>query len=351
MPITNADIAFYKALANNDTATNGGVISADEITSNLINNLFPNIQNAERIAGKTRYRKMFIRNLNVEELELRNTLIYIYAGSTAGDYFRLRAGTDADDQSDAIVYTGWKGAGLLETSVSAGAFSIKVTFDVADGVTNGDTLHLDDGSFTEDVVVNGVPSWVNSVATIALLTALQNNYTHTVTKVSACADLGELIASSDSWTETSVAGTYDQGTYPLEVFNIGTVSDSWELTFLTATTFSVAGNVTGSIGSGDTSSDFKPINGGSYYFNLDKDGWGGVWSVGETIEFDTVHAGASVWLKEVVPAGIPSYGNNIVEIGWKGESTIMTTTTTSTSTSTTTSTTSTSSTSTTQPPP
>jgi len=87
MTIIASDVKFYKAATNNDLAGNGGRISATEIVDDTLNNLFPNVSSAERVAGLTRYRKMFLRNENVEDLILYHTDLWVGTQSVGEDYF------------------------------------------------------------------------------------------------------------------------------------------------------------------------------------------------------------------------------------------------------------------------
>ena len=156
--------------------------------------------------------------------------------------------------------------------------------------------------------------------TFSISGELGYNFSATTTIVSAIVDLGTVQKSTSGWVETSSSGTYDETTYPVVTYNVGTVTDSWTLTFTDATNFAVVGTNTGSAGAGDINTDFQPANGASYYFNVNADGWGGSWALGDTVTFNTVHAGKAIWVKEVVPAGIASYSNNIVDLEWRGES-------------------------------
>jgi len=332
MTIIASDVKFYKAAANNDLAGNGGRISSTEIVDNALNNLFPNVTKDERVAGLTRYRKMFIRNENIEELILYHTDLWIGTLSTGDDYFRMYAGDDTDIQSASELYTDWAGSGLLDALGSVGDPTIDVDYDVADGVYDGSKIYITDGVNSEENEVNGAPVWLGTVATLTLVTVLGNDYA-SGTKVGTMVDVGNATPSDDSWVETSPLGTYDEDTYPLELFNVGSVTDSWTLTFSDSSNFTVEGAQTGSLGAGDINTNFKPSNGSSYYFELDKDGWGGSWANGNTITFNTVHAGKSVWLKQIVPAGISSISNNKVIVSWEGESANVLTTTTSSTTS------------------
>ena len=171
-----------------------------------------------------------------------------------------------------------------------------------------------------DTYVVGTPSWIGNAATFSISGELGYNFSATTTIVSAIVYLGTVEKSTSGWVETSSSGTYDETTYPVVPYNVGTVTDSWTLTFTDATNFAVVGTNTGSVGAGDINTDFSPSNGSSYYLKIDKDGWGGAWALGDVVTFNTVHAGKAIWVKEVVPAGIASYSNNIVDLEWRGES-------------------------------
>jgi len=341
MTIASSDVVFYQSENVNDVAgSNGGGIGSTEVVDYILNNLFQNVTHDERVAGVTRYRKMFVRNENVEDLVLYHCHLWISILSTGGDYFRIKPGTDTDVQSAAEGYSNWAGSGTLAANITAGDGSLQVTYDAANGVYDGATIRVDDGVHVESMVVSGAPAFVGNTATINVTGTFTNNFSSgSGTIVSTKINLGNIVADSGSWVETSATGTYDEAGYPLTVYNKGTVTDSWTLTFSDATNFSVSGASTGSVGSGDINTDFQPTNGSSYYFLLDKDGWGGNWQAGDTITFTTTHAGYGVWVKEVVPAATGSLAGNLVALEWEAESaSTVTTTTTTTFTFTTTTT-------------
>jgi len=322
MSISANDIKFYKSANNNDTDGNGGAISSTLVVSSTLNNLFPNVTSAERVAGKTRYRKEFMRNESVDDFTLELTELWIGSRSTGGDHFQIKGGSDVDVQSAADDYTNWYGAGVLSTTVGSGESSLEVTFDTTSGVFSGESLflHVDDGINEARVQVVGTPSWIGNTATINISGELNYNFALTDTIVSTILDIGNIETSSNTWTENTVSGSYDEATYPVALYNVGTIKESWTLTFDDGVSFEVTGAVTGSVGSGSVSSNFVPANDSSYYFAINKDGWGGTWASGETITFNTVHAGQGVWVKEIVPAGISSQSNNTVRLDWAGES-------------------------------
>ena len=317
MSISASDVKFFKAATNNNTDSNGGVISSTRITTNVLNNLFPNVSNTDRTAGVTRYRKLFMKNDFSGELALRNPKIWIGSKSTSEDYFRLKAGTDTDIQSTADDYTNWAGTGLLASGVGSGESTLLVDFDAANGVYDGSAIHVDDGSNEEDLDVLTV-SWASLQATVTISGELDNSYVATTTVVSTMLEPDDLEAESGSWTESG-SGTYDESAYPLTMYAKGTVTDTWTLTFTDASNFGVVGTSTGSVGSGDISADFQPPNGESYYFKLDYEGWGGTWAAGEYVTFATTQAAQGVWVKEVVPAASAS-ASNTVRLDWAGES-------------------------------
>jgi len=66
MAILAANLKFYQSTVWSDAAGNGTTISATEITSAVSENIFPNITDAERITGVTKYKKIFLKNENAD---------------------------------------------------------------------------------------------------------------------------------------------------------------------------------------------------------------------------------------------------------------------------------------------
>ena len=320
------DLVLMKSTVRSDADANGGRMSYTQVSSGVLNNMFPNVTQSERTAGVTRYRKFFFRNKNASNETAVNSRIWISSRSSGGDYFRLKAGTDTDVQSAADDYTSWLGTGYISTALAADSTSLEATFDAATGVYAGSVIRLSDSSGGEEflTIATGGVSWNGNVATITCTSGARSTYPASQNSlVCGVVDLGDLVAATSGWTETSAAGTYDESTYPVSVNNKGTVSDTWTLTFTGATTFTVSGANTGSVGSGSTASAFQPINAsegsGNYYFEILAAGWGGTWAVGETVTFTTTHACAGVWVKEVVPAGCAAQTSNLMTLKLYGE--------------------------------
>ena len=312
------ELVLMKSVTISNTDANGGRMSFTQVSSNVLGGMFPNVTQSERTSGTTRYRKFFFKNKNASLETAVNSRIWISLKSNGGDYFRLKAGTDSDVQSAADDYTDWMGTGHLTSALATDSTTIEALFDAATGVYNGSRIRISDSSGGEEFLTvksSGGVSWNGNTATIVTTSGARSTYPASEnTLVSGVVDLGDLVASTSSWAETSVSGTYDESTYPVVVNNVGTVSDDWTLTFTGATTFTVSGANTGSVGSGSTAADFQPVNAnvgtGDYYFEIDASGWGSVWAIGDTVTFTTTHAAASVWIKEVVPAATSAQTSN-----------------------------------------
>ena len=316
MAVQTNDIKIYKSTIVSDTSSNGGVIGSTLVTSTK-HSLFPPVTSAELISGLTRYRKIFFRNENTEDFPANDFKSLISTLSTSGDYYRIKAGTNTDTQGTASGYASWAGAGTLATNANASDSSIVVDYDTSNGVYAGSVIQISDGVNSEVHTVLSVV-WDVNEATITLDgTTLANSYlVATPTVISTIIDLGSLQTSTGSWSETSASGTYNEITYPITTYNKGTVTDTWTVTFSSATVFSVSGASVGSVGTGNIAIDFKPINGLSWYFLLESAGFGGTWASGDTITFTTTHASKSLWLKEVIPAGTSAYTGNTMKLGY-----------------------------------
>jgi len=165
----------------------------------------------------------------------------------------------------------------------------------------------------------------NSVQVLSDSTAdtelgLDNNVNSgtTGTVAAGVVDLGTIEPSFDTWSEVG-SGTYDESGYPPTVYEIGTITDAWELEFTSAVAFTLTGTLTGLIGAGDTSTDFQVANLSSYYFTILAAGWGGVWTLGDKITFNTVNSAKGAWIKETIPAATVAYASSTTKVAIDGE--------------------------------
>ena len=335
MSITAEELKYYQAAAVNDTTSNGGVMSANAIADGVKNNIFPDVSQAERTAGVTRYRKLFYKVASIDDLALINPRVFIEKHTQGEDRVLIFPGTQTDTQND-IGAPDLYGAGQLKTDVTVGASScVVITEDGTDTIfRNGDLIRISDMNGVDDVSGNeewirlddtsGV-SWNGDEATLSFEAGvtLANPYVAANTRVTSVIEPSDIGTSLIAWTETSASGTYDESTYPVILNNIGTVEQNWTLTFTDAINYTVVGDTLGSVGSGSIGGgDFYPDNAdfSEPYFTLEDLGWAGTWANGDTITFSTHPAAFPAWLKLMVPPGAASLSANSVHFAISGES-------------------------------
>jgi len=206
----------------------------------------------------------------------------------------------------------------------------------ADGACTGycsaGTLNMANGVWTTDITWTTAPdngtdititycenawAWSGNVATVSLAGTVANAYTTAATFGSGCVYEDDVACTTEDWALTSSAGTYDDTTYPVVMFNDGTVEETWTGTFSSGSGFSVSGAYYGSLGVGNTGSDFAPVNPvtGQPYFKLVAAGWGGTLVSGDTFTFKTHPSAIPLLLEEFVPAGCAAEPNNLLPIG------------------------------------
>jgi len=114
---------------------------------------------------------------------------------------------------------------------------------------------------------------------------------------------------TNTWADTvigaSATGTFNDVQYPPVVTNSGAVTERWAIQFTNTTAFNVIGEHVGVIANGNTSTDCAPNNPatGTPYFTLPALGWGGGWSAGNILRFNTVGAQFPVWIVRTVQQG------------------------------------------------
>jgi len=324
MTIISAEMKYYKAANNFDGGGNGGYMSANQLVTAIKNNLWPDLTQAERDAGLTRYRKVFCKVENDADETLANAEVHLINITPAQDRITMFAGTQSDIQSG-IGSPREYGAGSLNADITAGQSQLVVNIEVAeDLIQDGDKIYITDGS-NEEYHDNVDCTRVGSQITIDLDsgdTFVHSYAAATPTYCAAVYEYGDLEGTSDNWVETTTSGTYDETTYPIEVDWIGGIEESWTITFSDASNFSCSGSRVGSVGSGTIGSDFQPTNTDftKPYFTLRSAGWGGTWANGETVTFDTHPCSIPIWMKLVCPAGTSSYSANNIKLKFNGES-------------------------------
>jgi hypothetical protein len=111
---------------------------------------------------------------------------------------------------------------------------------------------------------------------------------------------------SDSVIGSTVAAQYNSTQYPIFVDNNSAIQERWVLIFTTSTLFNVVGEHVGQIVTGaNTNTNTAPINPNTAqpYFTIPAGGWGGGWSAGNVMRFNTYAANAPVWLIQSIGQG------------------------------------------------
>jgi len=332
MTILDSELKCYKSATVNDTAANGGRMSNVQVISGVVQNVWPHVLKAERDAGSTKYRKLFYKVANDADETLFSAQLYFDAPTAAGDYVVMFAGTQRNTQADITGSERKYGAANLQTNAVAGSNTLVVTVEDASLTAmfvNGDTIRVTDkltptsATGNEELhIINGVPVVAGLQVTITTTAVLANNYTTAAGgRVMSIYNYGDVKCVADNWVETG-AGTYDETTYPVICDNIGTIEQTWTLTFSDATNYTISGDTVGSLGAGSISTDFSPPNPdfSKPYFTLEHEGFGGTWAAGNTIVFQTHPAAVPIWEKRVVPTGAGSLANNKVTAVISGES-------------------------------
>ncbi len=112
------------------------------------------------------------------------------------------------------------------------------------------------------------------------------------------------------WSDTpignTVAAQYNNTQYPIVVNNASCIAESWICQFTSSTAFNVIGKNIGQIVTGaSTSTVTAPINPntGEPYFTIPAAGWGGGWSSGNVLRFNTFAANVPVWVIQAIAQG------------------------------------------------
>ena len=329
----STDIKHFKSLVVTDTSANGGRVSLNEYVTAGDGSItiLPDITPAERTAGIVRMRKVFVRNMNASGEVLYNPKIFLKNPSPSGDIISMKKATATDTQGTNAATRHYGACVVTAGVVTAGATTFNITLERSDHIpfTNGDTICLmqinpDTLAFVEHEFHSNITvtsSGTSGTITLETGDQVMKNYSGTVTVSSVIVNARALKPEYKSPNVNSAAGTYTFSETNLYGDNIGTDDDIITLTFTSATAFTAISSLVGSLGSGNISADFAPIN--SNYsrprFTLKKNGFGGVFTTGDTISFETVSASFAVFFVDTVPAGISSYKGNNVGIATYGD--------------------------------
>lgn len=331
MSIVASELVWRKAAESSDAGTNGGRMTPTVITSGVKNNLFPDVPQAERTAGSTKYRKAFIHVANDDDLTLIAGKVFVLQPTPGDDFVTIFPGTTTDTQSGIGTPAQLYGAGKLNADALAAATSVAVlveSWPLAPIFAAGMTIRIsnkadvNDISGTEEyatIAAAGV-SAAGNVITLTLTAGLTYAYSGTNSYVSSVINTGDVTATA-TIPVVSGGGSYDSGTYPIDPDNIGSIAQNWTLTFSSASQFTATGDTLGSLGTFNVTSDAAPNN-PAYskpYFTVNRLGWSSP-QAGTTMTFSTSPAAVPIWYKRVVPAGAASLSGDKVIVAVDGES-------------------------------
>ncbi len=213
------------------------------------------------------------------------------------------------DANDVLIPTA-----LYSTNLDAGTVTMADSLDLTHYVQPlGSEHRILDRSLLADVQVTG---------DLSLLKRLSHAFTANDTFVSSALIVGDLQARVllffDQYTWTNVwsderigdiaTGTFNDVVYPLVLTNLGAIQERWAIVFSGATVFNCYGEYSGLVGSGDVNTTFTPLNPNTNtpYFTLNPLGWGGGWSAGNVLRFNTAGANYPIWIARTTKQGAES---------------------------------------------
>lgn len=161
---------------------------------------------------------------------------------------------------------------------------------------------------------------VNYATGVVRLTAGLTNAYPVGSTITALADMGSLQATvglapfmQQAWTRTwadvaSGPAIVARYTGAVGMNNAGGTTDRWAVVFTSATAFNLISERLGQIASGNTASNFLPLNPltSQPYFTLFATGWGGGWLPGNVVRFNTVGAHAGAWVSRCTSPSVAS---------------------------------------------
>lgn len=331
MSIIPSELRWFKSQTVSDAAANGGRMSTVESPSGVKNNIFPDVSLSERTAGITRFRKLFLKVSNDDDLTLFNSRVFVQLNTPGDDNVTFFPGNQRGIQGSITGSERLYGAGRLAANVSAGAVSLQVNTEGAalNVFRVGDLIRISDktsvgGAGNEEFVTVDAVSYAGDVATITIpAPGLANAYASPATGVSSVYEAGDVKTGVTAPSITSAAGTADFVANPIQGDNLATIEQDWTLTFTSSSAYTIVGDVVGNVGSGNLSSDAAPGNpsfAGKPYFTLPSAAWGGTWAPGDTVTFTTSPAAVPLWYRQEVPAGAAALSGDRVIVGFTGES-------------------------------
>lgn len=336
--IIDSELQYAYPATITDTSSNGGVPSSNLIPDASLQNVFPHAFKAERDAGSTKHRKIFLKVGNADNDSLYNTVAWLDGVTAADDYVCFFAGTLTDTAADIGGTETKYGCATLAADVTGGVTTtIEATVENAAFAAGNDVIFrntgkiritnkddIDDVTGTEEIIPVSGLSWNGNTASIQLASAPTNSYTVAEgSRVMSVLEIGTISGTVSNHVVTTAGdGDYDYTTNPVVVDSIGGLYGTITVTFDSASTFTVAGdNGIGSLGAGNTSTNFEPQNSAfsRNIFTLLAAGWENTWASGDTFVFRLNPPQYGIWEKRIIPVAANSLTNNELPLVYTGE--------------------------------
>lgn len=331
MSITTNDMqAFLSAeVSDDDPAANGGRPADTTMPLSTKNNAFPDVNSAQRTAGERRWRKIFLANLNNQNLAGEAVMVVQDNPTAFGDYAYFTPADWDEHESDLTGNEPMYGTANLALDAAAGASLID--------------LALEDAALAamlaagREILVTSRSAFENTSSTVGV------EELHTITSVAvsgttATVGLAEPLAHDFAVSAGARASVVyrppDQRPQvtdwnlpwacPVQLGNRGTIRQRWTLTYINTSTFELSGDTVGNLGEFSILQPCAPTNpaawaAGAPYLTIPANGMPSG-TAGESITFTTSPAMTPIWVNNTIPAGTAEYGPTDVGIGWQVES-------------------------------
>lgn len=196
-----------------------------------------------------------------------------------------------------------------------------ITWGDLSGVSQPLTIidRIEDMAVLSDVQITGK---------LTLSKPITHDYPANTTLVSNAVIYGDMVARASipfdqqTWTNvwsnvligSSTSAQFNANLYPIAVTNLSTIEERWAIVFTSSTLFNLIGEHVGQIVTGASiSNTLDPLNPSTNdpYFSINPLGFGGGWSAGNVLRFNTYAAKAPVWIIQSIGQGEatdPDYG-------------------------------------------
>lgn len=319
MPLQSSEILWKRASIMADGNTGGGRVTDTEIASGIRNGIFPDVRQAERLAGSDKRRKVFVHFAAADGAGVIDPFVFVESPTPGGDEIYIHPGTYSDTLADINPSVRHYGAGRLSASASIGDTTISARFLLGGTyhiVQTGDTLRLsaqddiDDASAAVERVTVSAVSWTGDVATITLAPALSNAFALNA-KVASVWMPGDIASTVSNIIVTSAGGSTDSS--KASAHPLGAIAQHVTLTFSSASAFSASSDAPGVVlPAGSVNAEYAPDHAGvgSPYFSLAPGFFGGTYTAGDTVTLRVNPQMLPIWYRRIVPANSAATADN-----------------------------------------